>query len=177
MKLRTCWAASFCGRWTRLPPYCASIGSFANRYPTTRKRRSALTERMSDELIDILVQSAETFSSPLSALIFFHMHGAATRPQPTDTAFAARQAQWDFDAIAQWDDVGSSARHIAWLRALWAQLEPHLAGKAYINHLAADDRPETVRASFGENYTRLRQIKAVYDKTNLFRLNANIAPA
>lgn len=33
------------------------------------------------------------------------------------------------------------------------------------------------RASFGENYGRLRQLKAVYDPTNLFRINANIDPA
>ena len=50
-------------------------------------------------------------------------------------------------------------------------------GKAYVNHLAADDRPEVVRASFGENYARLRQLKTVYDPTNLFRVNANISPA
>ena len=30
-------------------------------------------------------------------LIFFYMHGAATCPLPTDTAFAARRAQWDVD--------------------------------------------------------------------------------
>jgi FAD/FMN-containing dehydrogenase len=34
-----------------------------------------------------------------------------------------------------------------------------------------------VRASFGENYGRLRQLKTVYDPTNLFRINANIPPA
>ena len=33
-----------------------------------------------------------------------------------------------------------------------------------------------LRASFGQNYDRLRQVKGVYDPTNLFRLNANIAP-
>ena len=139
--------------------------------------RSAFTERISDEVIDVLVEGAANFSSPLSSLLFFHMHGAATRVPGTETAFAARRPQWDFDAIGQWTDGAESARHIAWVRALWTRLEPHLLGSAYINHLAEDDRPETVRASFGENYGRLRQLKAVYDPTNLFHINANIAPA
>ena len=139
--------------------------------------RSAFTEQISDGLIDAVVEGAASFTSPLSALIFFYMHGAATRPLPTETAFAARRAQWDFDAIGQWADATTSDQHIAWVRALWPRCEPHLLGKAYVNHLAADDRPETVRASFGENYARLRQVKTMYDPTNLFRLNANIPPA
>ena len=138
--------------------------------------RSAFTETLSDELIDVLVERAKTFSSPLSALLFFHLHGAATRVPPTETAFAPRRAQWDFDAIGQWTDGGESAIHTAWVRALWSKLEPHLQGSAYVNHLAADDRPEKVRASFGTNYSRLRTLKAVYDPMNLFRVNANIAP-
>ena len=138
--------------------------------------RSAFTEQISDDLIDRLVEGAASFSSPLSALLFFYMHGAATRVPPTETAFAARRPQWDFDAIGQWTDGAESARHIAWVRALWSGLEPHLQGSAYINHLAEDDRPEKVRASFGENHGRLRQLKAVYDPTNLFRINANITP-
>ena len=52
----------------------------------------------------------------------------------------------------------------------------HLQGSAYINHIAADDGPEKVRASFGENHRRLRELKAVFDPTNLFRVNANVAP-
>ena len=138
--------------------------------------RSAFTDRISDDLIDVLIEGAGSFSSPLSALLFFHMHGAATRVPATETAFAARREQWDFDAIGQWTDGAESARHIAWVRALWARLESHLQGSAYVNHLAADDRPEKVRASFGDNYARLRQLKGVYDPTNLFRVNANIAP-
>jgi FAD/FMN-containing dehydrogenase len=139
--------------------------------------RSAFTEQISDELIDLTVEAAASFSSPMSALIFFHMHGVATRVAPAETAFSARRPQWDFDAIGQWREETESPRHIAWLRALWNRLEPHLQGSAYVNHLAEDDRPEKVRASFGENYARLRQVKARYDPTNLFRINANIAPA
>jgi len=139
--------------------------------------RSAFTEQISDRLIDVVAEGAAHFSSPLSALIFFYMHGAATRVPATETAFALRRRQWDFDAIGQWADGAQSAQHIDWVRALWSRLEPHLEGSAYVNHLAADDRPEKVRASFGENYARLRQLKALYDPTNLFRVNANIAPA
>ena len=138
--------------------------------------RSAFTEQISDGLIEAAVDGAASFTSPLSALIFFYMHGAATRPLPTETAFAARRAQWDFAAIGQWADGTTSDRHVTWVRALWDRFEPHLLGKAYVNHLAADDRPEVVRASFGENYSRLRQVKTVYDPTNLFHLNANIPP-
>jgi len=138
--------------------------------------RSAFTEQISDGLIDVMVEGASSFSSPLSALLFFHMHGAATRVSPLATAFAPRRTQWDFDAIGQWADEGQSGAHTGWVRALWTKLEPHLKGSAYVNHLAADDRPEKVRASYGDNYARLRALKATYDPKNLFRVNANIAP-
>jgi FAD/FMN-containing dehydrogenase len=138
--------------------------------------RSAFTEQISDGLIDVMVEGASSFSSPLSALLLFHMHGAATRVSPTATAFAPRRAQWDFDAIGQWAEGAESSTHIAWVRALWSELEAHLKGSAYVNHLAADDRPEKVRASYGDNYSRLRSLKATYDPKNLFRVNANIAP-
>jgi hypothetical protein len=68
--------------------------------------RSAFTEQISDGLIDVMVEGASSFSSPLSALLFFHMHGAATRVSPLATAFAPRRTQWDFDAIGQWADAG-----------------------------------------------------------------------
>jgi FAD/FMN-containing dehydrogenase len=138
--------------------------------------RSAFTEQISDGLIDVMIKGASSFSSPLSALLFFNVHGAATRVAPTATAFAPRRPQWDFDAIGQWTEGAESPSHIAWVRALWSELEPHLKGSAYVNHLAADDRPEKVRESFGENYGRLRALKATYDPKNLFRVNANIAP-
>jgi hypothetical protein len=139
--------------------------------------RSAFTESIPDDLIDAAVATAARFSSPLSALIFFYMHGAGARVPASDTAFAARRAQWDFDAIGTWTDAAESATHIAWVREAWSKVERHLQGRAYVNHIAADDEPEKVRASFGENYARLRELKSVFDPTNLFRMNANISPA
>ena len=138
--------------------------------------RSAFTEHISDGLIDELVGAAAKFSSPLSSLILFYLHGAGARVPATKTAFSARRAQWDFDAIGQWADGSQSATHIAWVRDTWSRVESHLKGSVYINHVAADDLPEKVRASFGDNYQRLRQLKGKFDPTNLFRVNANIPP-
>jgi FAD/FMN-containing dehydrogenase len=39
-----------------------------------------------------------------------------------------------------------------------------------------DEGQERVRASYGDNYDRLTQIKAKYDPDNLFRVNQNIQP-
>jgi FAD/FMN-containing dehydrogenase len=68
---------------------------------------------------------------------------------------------------------------IEWTRAYWKDLHPYSAGGAYVNMMmdAGDEGADRVRASYGDNYERLRQVKATYDPTNLFRVNQNIAPA
>ena len=139
--------------------------------------RSAFVDQLSDGLIDEMLKGAAHFSSPLSLMGVFYVHGAATRVPADATAFSARRRTWDFDIIGQWTDRAESEGHIAWVRALWTRVEPELLGTVYINHMMGDDRPERVRASYGDNYTRLRELKSVYDPTNLFRVNANIAPA
>lgn len=139
--------------------------------------RAAFTEQVTDEFIAMLVQAASRFSSPLSALLLFNVHGAITRVPGDAMAFGARRAQWDFDVIGAWENGAESPTHIAWVRELWGRLEPHLKGSVYVNHIAADDQPEKVRASFGDNHQRLREIKGMYDRNNLFRMNSNVTPA
>ena len=47
------------------------------------------------------------------------------------------------------------------------------AGEIWVNAVEARER---VRASYGDNYDRLAQIKAKYDPDNTFRVNQNIQP-
>src|SRR4029453_4241834 len=114
--------------------------------------RSAFTERLSDELIGGLVDGASRFTSPLSALVLFYMHGAAVRVRPDETAFSARPPVWDLDVIGQWTDGAESAKHVGWVRALWGRLEPHVEDSGYVNHLAEDDPPGEEGAEDGEKY-------------------------
>jgi FAD/FMN-containing dehydrogenase len=94
-----------------------------------------------------------------------------------DTAFSARRALWDVDVLGQWDNPAESDPHIPWVRTTWDKMAPFLGDHAYVNHISGDEPPEKIRASYGTNHGRLRQLKARYDPTNLFRLNPNIPPA
>ena len=112
--------------------------------------RSSFLDAISDELIDAIVDQAAQFSSPLSALLFFYMHGAATRVPADATAFAARSPMWDFDAVGQWVDPLENDTHTAWARSSWDAFSPHLGDAvSYINHLNGDEVPEKIRASYG----------------------------
>jgi FAD/FMN-containing dehydrogenase len=138
--------------------------------------KSGFSRTLGDELIDTLVEGASGFPSPLSAVVLFRVHGAATRVPAADTAFGLRDAQWDLNVLSQWTDPADSARQIEWTRGFWSRVEPLISGSAYVNHLAADDRPEKVRASYGPNYERLVALKRKFDPKNMLRLNPNINP-
>jgi FAD/FMN-containing dehydrogenase len=139
--------------------------------------KSGYTRELSDDFIDAIVDGAAAFPNPMASIAFFNLHGAATRVAPDATAFALREDQWDANVIAQWVNPTDDELSIAWVRQLWAKLEPLTAGNTYINHIASDDRPEKIRASYGRNYEKLVALKNKYDPTNLFRLNPNVAPS
>jgi FAD/FMN-containing dehydrogenase len=138
--------------------------------------KSGYAESLPDEFLDAAIAAARTFTSPESSILFFRVHGACTRVRDDATAFALRREKWDFNVIAQWRDPAEAETHKAWARALWSALEPLTLGAAYVNHLAADDSGEKLRASFGANYARLAQLKAEYDPDNAFCFNPNIPP-
>jgi FAD/FMN-containing dehydrogenase len=138
--------------------------------------KSGFDNKLSGELIEVLVEGAASFPSVMSSIACYPVHGAAIRVAPDATAYALREALWDVNAVAQWLDPAESERHIAWARKLWARIEPLTTGTAYPNHMAGDERPERVRASYGKNYERLSALKNKYDPTNFFRLNPNIKP-
>ena len=138
--------------------------------------KSGFDNRLSGELIEVLVQGAANFPSPMSAIACYPIHGAAIRVPPDATAYALREALWDVNAVAQWLDPAESERHIGWARQLWARIDPLTTGTAYPNHMAGDEKPERIRASYGKNYERLVALKNKYDPANFFRLNPNIKP-
>ncbi len=137
--------------------------------------KSSFLKEIGDEVIDIVVARTTRFLSPMSMVLFFHLHGAAARIDRDATAFGLRDDQWDYDVISQWTDPAEAAQHIQWTRDFWNAVEPFASGEVYVNHLDAEEAGR-IRAAYHHNYDRLVALKNKYDPTNLFRLNQNIRP-
>ncbi|MBV9172821.1 MAG: FAD-binding oxidoreductase [Chloroflexi bacterium] len=136
--------------------------------------KSGFLQQMSDEFVNLVVERAQTISSPMSTIGFFYVHGAASRVAPGATAFGLRAAQWDFDIISQWANAAEAAVHVQWTREFWKETEPFVSG-VYVNHIA-EDEPGRITAAYGPNYARLVAVKNQYDPSNLFHINHNIRP-
>lgn len=137
--------------------------------------KSAFFTDLSDDAIDRLVKAFESAPTSSCFLVIEHFHGAATRVDPTATAFPHRAPGYNLLIMAQWADPAQTDDGIAWARETYDALRPHMAEAAYVNYLDVDDE-NRVRAAYGPNFDRLRALKARYDPENLFRLNQSIPP-
>ena len=138
--------------------------------------KAEFVRELSDEVIDATVDSYRRSVSPLSSILFFPIHGAASRVAPDATAYPHRTG-WHLGMYALWRDRADNDSNIAWVRQTWQSIQPHIPGGVYVNELGDDEGDDRVRQAYAGNYQRLARIKARYDPHNLFCLNANIRPA
>jgi hypothetical protein len=139
--------------------------------------KSGFLNDLSDEVIDALIEQFSRCPSPMSGLILECFHGAVTRVEPTATAFPHRSRGYNLAIVSQWTTPEEADANVAWARETFGAVEPHLAGRAYINYLGDDVGQQIVQASYGPNFERLRKLKDRYDPQNLFHLNQNIPPS
>ncbi len=111
-----------------------------------------------------------------SGVLVFPIDGAVHRVAAEATAFGHRDARFAHVIFAAYPDAAATPRHRPWVRDYWSALHPHSSGASYVNFLM-DEGAERVRATYGDNFSRLQQVKRDYDPENLFRVNQNIPPA
>jgi FAD/FMN-containing dehydrogenase len=137
---------------------------------------SSFTRGLPDELIDVAVERFATVPSPLTGILLEHFHGAVTRVGVTETAVPHRDEGWNLLIPSVWTDPADSDANIAWSRETFAALRPHFGTGRWLNYLGDDQADDAIRAAYGPNYDRLREVKRRYDPDNVFHLNHNIAP-
>jgi FAD/FMN-containing dehydrogenase len=141
--------------------------------------KAVYLDELTDESIDVIARHVPGKASPMTFMPTFVLGGKYAEAAEGDTAFGgSRRTRYALNiaALAPTAEVLDADR--AWVRSFWSDLVPYADGVAsYVNFMTEfeDDR---IIASYGaEKYQRLGQIKAKYDPTNLFHLNANIRPA
>jgi FAD/FMN-containing dehydrogenase len=137
---------------------------------------SSFTRGLPDELIDIAVERFATVPSAMSAILLEHFHGAVTRVGKTETAVPHRDPGWNLLIPSVWTEPADTSANMAWTRDTFEALRPHFKTGRWLNYLGDDQAEEAIRAAYGPNYDRLRDVKRRYDPDNVFHLNHNIAP-
>ena len=159
-------------------PQPALQGMFDGIYPTGMQwywRADFVTE-LNDEAIAKHIPFGYDLPSMHSTMHLYPINGAAARVNNKDTAWHYRDALWAMVIVGVDPDPANKEKITAWTKKYWEELHPYSAGGAYVNFMM-DEGEERVKATYGENYERLVEIKNKYDPNNLFRVNQNIKPS
>jgi FAD/FMN-containing dehydrogenase len=141
--------------------------------------KSSVVRRLSEAAIDRYLDYAQSLPTPLSAIAFQQLHGAASRVGAGATAFPHRYDHFNLYIHPATDDRADASKIVRWGRECWEAMQPYVDRAVYVNAMedAAAASEQTVRDAYGPNYERLTALKKKYDPTNFFAGNQNIKPS
>ncbi len=125
--------------------------------------------------IDIHTKYGLNLPTPLSSMHLYPVNGFASRIGKQETAWNYRDANYAMVIVGVDSDPANKDKIVKWAKDYWSENHPYSAGGAYINFMM-DEGEDSIKATYGDNYKMLTEIKAKYDPGNLFRVNQNIKP-
>jgi FAD/FMN-containing dehydrogenase len=131
-------------------------------------------EELTDEAIAAHRQFAEV--PAMSAMHLYPIDGAVNRVAPDETAWRHRDVTWSMVITGVSPDPDDRELITDWTRDYWEAINPHTAAATHVNFMM-DEREGRIKAAFGDNYERLREVKAEFDPENIFHVNQNVKPA
>jgi FAD/FMN-containing dehydrogenase len=159
-------------------PYAQLQTLFDTAWPPGRLyyAKSSVVRRLEEAAIDELLEWGRTMPTPLSAIAFQQLHGAASRVRSDATAFPHRYDHYSMYIHPATDDPADAAKIVHWGRECWDAMQPYVDRAVYVNGLedagANDEQP--VRDAYGANFERLVALKKRFDPTNFLTGNQNI---
>lgn len=131
---------------------------------------------LSDGAIGTMVDHVPEMAGAFTAAYFDPLGGAIGRVDAAETPFAGRSAEFGFHCLAGWIDAEEDDEVMGWASEFHEAMAPHATGGVYVN-LIAEDEDERIPAAYGDNYSRLAELKRRWDPSNLFQGNYNIPPS
>jgi hypothetical protein len=138
--------------------------------------KSDFVNEISDGAIAVHEKYGTRPPAGLSTTHMYPIDGAVHRVGKDETPWAYRNSRWAQVIVGIDPDPANNQRITTWARDYWSALHPHSAGGAYVNFIGEEGQ-DRVKASYGDNYQRLVEVKRKYDPDNFFHINQNIKPA
>jgi FAD/FMN-containing dehydrogenase len=159
-------------------PFPALNGAFDALYPAGLQWywKADFVDRLSDEAIAAHVEHGARLPTMHSSMHLYPIDRAVHDVASDETAWAYRSSRYACVIVGVDPDPANVPAIRDWARDYYDAVHPHSAGGTYVNFLMGDEGPERVRSTYAGNYRRLQDVKRLYDPSNLFRINHNIAP-
>ena len=132
-------------------------------------------KEISRDVIKLHIAHFRQAPTPFCTMHMYNVNGAASEVAKDATAWNYRDANYGMVIVGVSDNAADKEKITNWARNYWSDVHPHSMGGAYVNFMMEEGQ-DRVKASYGDNYSRLAQAKAKYDPDNLFRVNQNIIP-
>ena len=132
---------------------------------------------LTDAAAQTMLEHVSKVPSPFTDVKLATLGGAVARVSENDTAFGFRDSKYAFVIQARWKNPQEDTQQLAWAQEFFDAMKVHSNGHVYVNFIAAEGEKRVADAYDPQAFQRLREVKAKYDPTNLFRMNQNIRPA
>jgi hypothetical protein len=121
--------------------------------------KSSVVRRLGEATIDRYLDCARTTPTPLSAIAFQQLHGAACRGRSDDTAFPHRYDHYNLYIHPATDDPADAVKIVHWGRECWDAMQPFLDRAVYVNAMedAGGKSEQPVRDAYGPNFDRAEE--------------------
>lgn len=138
--------------------------------------RTMFIDKVDQREADVIFDFLRNPSAQVAVAQLRVLGGAMARIPNDATAFAHRTRRIMVNVAALYQNPDEAAVHEDWVSRFTAALRQGDTG-VYVNFLGNEGEARIREAYPGSTWERLREIKARYDPTNVFRLNQNIPPA
>jgi FAD/FMN-containing dehydrogenase len=161
-------------------PYIDGVARFAG-YGAARsswKLKSSYGEKpLGAAAIAAAAALVERAPADVRCVLHFETFGGAVSDvAPAATAFPHRKMTYWIQYCTYWSEPRVATHAFAWVREAFATLDPHTAMKSYRNYCDLD-LVDWRNRYHGENYARLRHVKAKLDPGNRFTFPQGIEPS
>jgi FAD/FMN-containing dehydrogenase len=139
--------------------------------------KSTYLNNLEEETVDAMIPKAINPPQPMILIAIWHLGGAMSRIDDSETAFTGRKSNYLFSVDCIWNDPGADEEVISYARGFLKEMESFSSGGLYVNFSGfGEEGEQLVKSAYGDNYEKLVKIKRKYDPDNIFRINQNIKP-